>query len=62
MKSPHRKVAAFGSGSGIAGLLSVILAYHFPSMPATVTAAYASLFVVVVGFVVAYFTKPETGE
>lgn len=55
----QRKVIAHAGGSGVAGLLAVIIAYHFPNMPATVTAAYASLVVLVIGFAVAYMTKGE---
>lgn len=55
----HRKVVSGGAGGGVAGLLAVIISFHFPSMPATVTAAYASLIVLVVGFAVAYMTKGE---
>jgi hypothetical protein len=58
-RSPHRKVAAGGAGGGVAGLLSVLLAYYFPDMPATVTAAHASLLVLILSFAVAYLTKAE---
>lgn len=58
-KSPRRKVVAGSAGGGFGGLLSVIIAYHFPEIPPTVTAAYASLIVGVLGFVVAYLVPPE---
>lgn len=58
--APHRKVLAAGTGAGIGGNISVILAYYFPDLPATVTAAYTSLILAVLALAAAYFTPPES--
>lgn len=58
--APRRKVVSYSAGGSFGGLLAVILAYHFPDVPPTVTAAYASLIFGVIGFLVAYLVPPES--
>lgn len=58
-KAAHRKVLAGAAGGSVGTNLSVIIAFHFPSMPSTVTAAYSGLIIVALTFLSSYLAKGE---
>lgn len=58
-KAPRRKVLAGFGGAGLAGNISVILAYHLPTMPSGVVAAYTSVLVAVLAALFAYLVPAE---
>lgn len=58
-RAPGRKFLAAGTGSGLGGYVSIIVAYHFPHMPSTVTAAYTGLVISFMTLLLTYLVPPE---
>lgn len=58
-KAPQRKVVAAGAGVGLGGNIAVILAYHLPTVPPEVTAAYTAVLLAVLATLFAYLV-PES--
>lgn len=57
--APGRKFLAAGTGLGLGGNIAIIVAYHFPDMPATVTAAYGGIVMYFVTLLVTYLVPSE---
>lgn len=58
-KAPQKKVWASLAGLFGGGNLAIIIAYHFPNMPAPVISAYTIMLVGLLSFLASYFTPPE---
>lgn len=57
--APGRKFLAAGTGLGLGGNIAIIVAYYFPDMPATVTAAYGGIVMYFVTLLVTYLVPAE---